>query len=720
MRRERTVNKVDVHELVVPVMDSIRKYVSHNKGGVMNGKRLLNLIFVLTLLLSSLVSVTLAQEPEPQAEELGSVPGIDSPPEVGIGESTALLATAFSGGPDYDSGWVSLAQDEAKTLTHNLGGDTDDYVVDMQYKYGSTVNQRYYGGADFGAKTFSGTREDDRVGAYWRTLTTSSIIVYRRPEDTYAEQVRIRIWVDPYPDYDSGWTSLGAGAAVTTLTHSLGGNADDYVVDMQYRYSGNVNQRYYGGADFGATAFNGTREDERVGLYWRSLNNSTIALFRRAEDDYAAQVRIRIWVRPTPTYDSGWVSVNQDQAKTLTHNIGGNPEDYVVDLQYKYSGNVNQRYYGGADFGANPPSGMNEDDRVGAYWRSLSSSSIAVYRRPEDIYAPQVRIRIWCFWKPPVPDYDSGWVSLGAGASATTLTHNLGGDADDYFVDMQYKYDSNINRRYYGGADFGVTAFSGTREDDRVGAYWRSLDNSTITVFRRAEDDYAPEVRIRIWRMPKPDYDSGWTSLTAGAAATTLSHNLGGDYLDYLVDMQYRTSAFYGRVNQRYYGGADFGANPPSDASENDRQGAYWRSLDLSSITVYRRPEDIYAPEVRIRIWRTAQPDYESGWQVVGQDATKTLSHNLGGNAENYLVNMIYYDTLANYVNQRHLGGADFGANPPSGYNADDRVGAYWRSLTDSSITVYRRPEDGFADYLRIRIWVTPYRVYLPLVTRNY
>jgi len=686
----------------------------------MNGKRLLNLIFVLTLLLSSLVSVTLAQEPEPQAEELGSVPGIDSPPEVGIGESTALLATAFSGGPDYDSGWVSLAQDEAKTLTHNLGGDTDDYVVDMQYKYGSTVNQRYYGGADFGATTFSGTREDDRVGAYWRTLTTSSIIVYRRPEDTYAEQVRIRIWVDPYPDYDSGWTSLGAGAAVTTLTHSLGGNADDYVVDMQYRYSGNVNQRYYGGADFGATAFNGTREDERVGLYWRSLNNSTIALFRRAEDDYAAQVRIRIWVRPTPTYDSGWVSVNQDQAKTLTHNIGGNPEDYVVDMQYKYSGNVNQRYYGGADFGANPPSGMNEDDRVGAYWRSLSSSSIAVYRRPEDIYAPQVRIRIWCFWKPPVPDYDSGWVSLGAGASATTLTHNLGGDADDYFVDMQYKYDSNINRRYYGGADFGVTAFSGTREDDRVGAYWRSLDNSTITVFRRAEDDYAPEVRIRIWRMPKPDYDSGWTSLTAGAAATTLSHNLGGDYLDYLVDMQYRTSAFYGRVNQRYYGGADFGANPPSDASENDRQGAYWRSLDLSSITVYRRPEDIYAPEVRIRIWRTAQPDYESGWQVVGQDATKTLSHNLGGNAENYLVNMIYYDTSANYVNQRHLGGADFGANPPSGYNADDRVGAYWRSLTDSSITVYRRPEDGFADYLRIRIWVTPYRVYLPLVTRNY
>jgi len=634
------------------------------------------------------------------------------------------IAAALSRGPDWDSGWVSLAQDEAKTLTHNLGGNTDDYVVDMEYRASDVngINLRYYGGADFGTKPAPGHSEDDRVGAYWRSLTASTITVYRRPEDTYAEQVRIRIWVDPYPDWDSGWISLTPGAAATTLNHNLGGDPDDYVVDMQYKSAGSgINQRYYGGADFGATAFGGTREDDRVGVYWRSLDASTITLFRRAEDDYADQVRVRIWIRPTPTYDSGWVSVNQNQAKTLTHNIGGNPEDYVVDMQYKSTGSgVNQRYFGGADFGAYPPPGMNENDRVGAYWRSLTNSTITVYRRPEDIYAEQVRIRIWNFWKPPAPDYDSGWVSLGAGASATTLTHNLGGDADDYFVDMEYRSSgSGINRRYYGGVDFGAKAFGGTREDDRVGAYWRSLTSSTITLFRRAEDDYAPEVRIRIWRMPKPDYDSGWISLTAGGAATTLAHNLGGNFLDYLVYMEYKSAG--SGINQRYFGGADFGAHPPPGMSENDRVGAYWRSLDSSTITVYRRPEDIYAEQVRIRIWRTAKPDYESGWQVVSQDATRTLYHNLGGCAENYLVNMIYYDTTFNYVNQRHLGGADFGANPPSGYNADDRVGAYWRSLTNSSITLYRRPEDGFADYLCIRIWVTPcYQVYMPLVARNY
>jgi hypothetical protein len=686
----------------------------------MNRKLLPNLILATVLLLSILTGATLAQQPEPLVEEPGALAGdgITPPPSVRQGHGAALQSWAFCGGPNYDSGWVALAQDEAQTLSHNLGGDTDDYVVDMQYRCSSSgVNQRYYGGADFGAEPPAGTTKDDRVGAYWRGLTASSITVYRRPEDIYAPEVRIRIWRDPIPGWDSGWVSLTPGGAATTLTHSLGGDTGDYVVDMQYRNAGSgVNQRYHGGADFGAKAFAGTQEDDRVGLYWRSLTNSTITLFRRDDDSYADDVRLRIWVRPTPTYDSGWVSVDPDQAKTLMHSISGNAQDYVVDMQYRSGGSgVNQRYYGGADFGANPPASMSEDDRVGAYWRSLTASSITVYRRPEDIYAPEVRIRIWCFWNPPVPDYDSGWVSLGTGA-ATTLPHNLGGDADDYFVDAQYRYAGDTNRRYYGGADFGATAFGGTREDDRVGAYWRSLTSSSITVYRRPEDNYASQVRIRIWRIPKPDYDSGWVSLGAGAA-TTLSHSLGGDYWDYLVDMQYRSAG--SGVNQRYYGGADFGVQPPSGMNEDDRVGAYWRGLDSSAITVYRRPEDIYASYVRIRIWRTARPDYESGWQVVGQDVAETWSHNLGGNADSYLVNMIYYDEEFNYINQRHLGGADFGAIPPSGYSADDRVGAYWRSLTDSSIGVYRRPEDGFVDYLRVRIWVTSYRIFLPLVARD-
>jgi hypothetical protein len=328
-----------------------------------------------------------------------------------------------------------------------------------------------------------------------------------------------------------------------------------------------------------------------------------------------------------------------------------------------------------------------------------------------------VRVRIWCFWSPPVPNYDSGWVAFDQN-QAIGLSHNIGGDADDYFVDMQYRGASfsGVNQRYYGGADFGANVTDGVSEDDRVGAYWRSLNNSSIVVYRLPEDIYAPEVRIRIWVMPRPDYDSGWIALAPGTSQE-LRHDLLGDYFDYMVDMQYRAAGASG-VNQRYYGGADFGAHAGS--REDDRVGAYWRGLDLESITVYRRPEDTYAEEVRVRIWRVAMPDFESGWEVVSQGSAETWSHDLAGDPGNYLVNMIYYDEDFNYINARHLGGTDFGVLPPSGYNEDDRVGAYWRSLDDESIAVYRRPEDGLADYVRIRIWVTPYQVFLPIVMCGY
>ena len=679
------------------------------------GIKMLQLALLLILVaVPVLARPVLAEEPGwSQGETVEAAPEMDS----------LSLSAAFSGGPSWDSGWVRIERDQAIQLDHRLGGNVDSYVVDMQYRASDVngVNQRYYGGADFGATSFGGRREDDRVGAYWRSLTTSSITVYRRPEDSYADRVRVRIWVKNHPDYDSGWTSLAAGAAAITLNHSLGGNANDYVVDMQYKTaSSGINQRYFGGADFGAASFNGTREDDRVAAYWRTLTNSTITVFRRAEDDYASQVRIRIWVRPRATYDSGWVALNQDQSRTLQHRIGGDPDNYVVDMQYRASdvNGTNLRYYGGADFGASVGAGHSEDDRVSAYWRTLTSQSIIVYRRPEDTYADKVRIRIWHYWRLPRPDYDSGWVPLSPGASATTLHHNLGGDADDYLVHMDYwSSGSGINQRYYGGSDFGAKAFSGTKNNHRTAAYWRSLTNSTIAVFRRDEDEYAAKVRVRIWRAPRPDYNSGWTALGAGAAATSLAHNLRGSVYDYLVDMQYKAADANG-INQRYYGGADFGASSFGGAHEDDRVGAYWRSLNNTSIALFRRGEDPYAPKVRVRIWRMAPAAYDSGWVTVAQDEAKTLQHNLGLPAKDLLVDMWYYDTNFNYTNQRHYGGADLGANPGSGYSENDRVGAYWRGLEENSIIVYRRPEDGFADRVRIRIWSVPYQALLPIVLK--
>jgi hypothetical protein len=480
------------------------------------------------------------------------------------------LASAFSGGASWDSGFIPFNLGEGKTLSHNLGGNPDDYIVYMEcYAEGQgALNQRYYGGVDLGKKTFNESYDNYRLGAYWCSLNSSTILVQRREEDYSAENIRIQIWVDPNPDYDSGWVSLSAGAVATSLNHNLGGNADDYVVDMQQKCTiYGVNHVFYGGVDQGDKTAAGAWNNYRMGSYWNKLTNSNIDVYRRSNDELATQVRVRIWKRPSPSYDSGWVDLTAGSNKSLYHYIGGNPDDYLVDLQFQNATDgTHQMFYGGTDLGSNPIGGLNEDDRIGACWQMLNDASIRVFRFEEDIYAPKARVRIWNIWKPLAPDYDSGWVGLQKGQSKT-LKHNLGLGADSMYVDMQKKGSNGaVNHYAYGGFDFGP----GDVADDRVGAYWHHLEGENISIQRRSEDEVSSSVCVRIWKMPIPDYDSDIVPMTAGGAAVLLNHNLGGDVGDYLVDMQCG-SAVYG-INSICYGGSDFGAKIALPWHENDRR----------------------------------------------------------------------------------------------------------------------------------------------------
>ncbi len=93
---------------------------------------------------------------------------------------------------------------------------------------------------------------------------------------------------------------------------------------------------------------------------------------------------------PRPAYDSGWIAISVGTPYTLTHNIGGNPDNYVVDMQFKDNTNgqgINQMYYGGT-YG---PS------YLGAWWRGLTAQQIGVYRESVAPYLDQVRIRIWVY-----------------------------------------------------------------------------------------------------------------------------------------------------------------------------------------------------------------------------------------------------------------------------------------------------------------------------------
>ncbi|MHC4624358.1 MAG: hypothetical protein ACYS4W_10715, partial [Planctomycetota bacterium] len=93
---------------------------------------------------------------------------------------------------------------------------------------------------------------------------------------------------------------------------------------------------------------------------------------------------------PRPAYDSGWVAIAQASEVLLTHNVGGNVDNYVVNMQFKDPVviGVNNFAYGRFYY---------EGHWYGASYYDLTTTSIRVTRGSADIYAPQVRVRIWVY-----------------------------------------------------------------------------------------------------------------------------------------------------------------------------------------------------------------------------------------------------------------------------------------------------------------------------------
>ena len=96
----------------------------------------------------------------------------------------------------------------------------------------------------------------------------------------------------------------------------------------------------------------------------------------------------------------------------------------------------------------------------------------------------------------PSPDYTSPWISIGAGATQA-LTHNIGGNSENYLVDLTCRSATGIHN--WGN---GLTSFIGaTGEEYEYGATWSRLTSTTIRIYRGFHDTatYCNEIRIRIW-----------------------------------------------------------------------------------------------------------------------------------------------------------------------------------------------------------------------------
>jgi hypothetical protein len=126
------------------------------------------------------------------------------------------------------------------------------------------------------------------------------------------------------------------------------------------------------------------------GAAWQNLTDTTIDVLRYRDDGWADQVRVRIFVPDPPDWDSGWATVATGTATTFTHNLGGNPNLYLVrgwqrDTSQGGIG-INHRFTGGYEAAGS---------FFGANWENLTDTTINFLRLPDDYVADQVRVRIW-------------------------------------------------------------------------------------------------------------------------------------------------------------------------------------------------------------------------------------------------------------------------------------------------------------------------------------
>ena len=96
-----------------------------------------------------------------------------------------------------------------------------------------------------------------------------------------------------------------------------------------------------------------------------------------------------------PAYDSGWVNVSVGETKTFTHNIGGNVDNYLVDVIAKDGFGINQINFGTRQLAYGV---------AGYRWQNLTTSEIKVWRGVEDISAPLIKVRIWDYTIGDVPE----------------------------------------------------------------------------------------------------------------------------------------------------------------------------------------------------------------------------------------------------------------------------------------------------------------------------
>ena len=312
---------------------------------------------------------TVIASPTPVAEVSPAPAAVPAPASPG----DASNATSWA------SGWVAIPINTCQVFTHGLNADPDALAVELLFgdtNDGFGINRRNYGGLEVTGQWF---------GAYWQHLTDNTIQVCRVADDNVADQVFVRVWVAPTPDYDSEWSNINQGETIQ-FDHNLGVTATELTVGLWFSCTTRgIHQYAFGGLSVDVPT---TRT---LGAFWHNLTNSSVQVTRFAGDTAVQQVRVVVLHGDPPTYDSGWRNIGQGSAITLPHNLNLNPNVLLVRGEsYNPSAGglgIHQLWAGGNHHWS---AGFQ-----GTHFQNLTNNSITVVRRANDTDCPRVRVRIY-------------------------------------------------------------------------------------------------------------------------------------------------------------------------------------------------------------------------------------------------------------------------------------------------------------------------------------
>lgn len=291
------------------------------------------------------------------------------------------------------------------------------------------------------------------------------------------------------------------------------------------------------------------------------------------------------------TWGSGWVTITRGTCSMLNHSLGGDPDDYAVELSFLDTDGglgINRRNYGGLEVNGN---------WRGAYWQNLTAGSIQVCRLLNDTVADQIRVRVW---DPPAePDYASPWTDINPGQTIT-IEHNLNITATDLTVALWF---SGTNRGIH---HFGYGGLANDVAQERWGGHWHDLTDTSVKVTRHPDDNHVEQVRVVVMHSAPPDYDSlvdlgGWQDIAHGTNVFT--HGLNWDPNMLLVRGECYSSTV-GGISQWLAGG-----------NHSWRNGGRWQGTNLQNLTnntveIYRQRDDQICPQARVRIWKRSVQIY--------------------------------------------------------------------------------------------------------------